>query len=258
MSESGTYYLTKDITVTDPMGALYTGTFSGTLDGQGHTITIVYDKNDSTVFDAQSGFVFANLKNATVKNLTVSGARMAIGSVTGQYGILARRATGTVLIDGVHVVNTTITESETPNANVGGFIGDTDAGSEVTIRNSSFEGTIEVAHVAGGLIARVGTSSTAATSVLIENCTVSGKLSSTGQRVGGFVAQINVSASCRIINCESKATIEGKNQAGGFVGLITAGAVTLNGCSITAVPTGTTANEWVASGTAEIVNCTKK
>ncbi|MBQ2735635.1 MAG: hypothetical protein IJF33_07355, partial [Clostridia bacterium] len=257
MSESGTYYLTNDITITDPDGTLFVKDFSGVLDGKGHTITIVYSKTTATTFDAQSGFVFANLKNATVKNLTITGPRMAIGSATGQYGILARRATGKVLIENVHVIGASITESETPNANVGGFIGDTDANSEVIIRNSSFEGTIEVAHVAGGLIARAGTSSSAATSVLIEGCTVSGTLSTTGQRVGGFVAQVNVSDSCRIINCESKATVDGKKLAGGFVGLITAGPVTLNGCSIAATPTGATANEWVASGTAEIVNCSK-
>ncbi|MBQ2734956.1 MAG: hypothetical protein IJF33_03910, partial [Clostridia bacterium] len=48
MKENGTYYLMGDITVTDPEVALYAKTFAGTLDGRGHTITIIYDKLDAT------------------------------------------------------------------------------------------------------------------------------------------------------------------------------------------------------------------
>jgi len=258
MDSKGSYVLGCDITVTDPTGALFAGTFQGTLDGQGHTITIVYDRLNATAFEAQSGFVFTNLKNATVKNLTVAGVRMTMETGSGQYGILARRASGTVLIDNVHIVGAALTEALSSNANVGGFFGDTDADSEVTIQNSSFKSTINAAHNVGGFIARAGTSSAKAKSLVIENCTLEGTLTTTGARLGGFVAQVNVSDTCLIKDSENRATLTGDALAGGFVGAVTAGKVTLNGCTLASLPTATTANAWVASGETEVVNCQMK
>ncbi|MBR2019648.1 MAG: hypothetical protein IKA05_04545 [Clostridia bacterium] len=258
MDSKGSYVLGCDITVTDPTGALFAGTFQGTLDGQGHTITIVYDRLNATAFEAQSGFVFTNLKNATVKNLTVAGVRMTMETGSGQYGILARRASGTVLIDNVHIVGAVLTEALSSNANVGGFFGDTDAESEITIQNSSFKSTINAAHNVGGFIARAGTSSAKAKSLVIENCTLEGTLTTTGARLGGFLAQVNVSDTCLINHCENRATVTGNTLAGGFVGLVTAGSVTLNGCGLASLPTADAANAWVASGEAEVVNCQMK
>jgi hypothetical protein len=58
MSQTGTYYLSKDITLTSS----YAKEFKGTLDGNGHTITISGAKS-----------IFSKLTGATVKNLTIVG-----------------------------------------------------------------------------------------------------------------------------------------------------------------------------------------
>ena len=256
MKESGTYYLTGDITVTDPEAALYAKTFAGTLDGRGHTITIVYDKLDATAFDGGSGFVFANLKNATVKNLTVTGARMAMGATSSQFGILACRVSGTVVIENVHVKNAKLTEYDSPNTNIGGFFGDTAKDVTLTIKDSGFEGEIDTAHTVGGLIGRVGSSSAAVKSITVENCTVKGTLSSTGSQIGGFFGMLRAQTAV-IKNCECRASVQGSKLAGGFIGSVKEGTPTLDGCKLTGSVTGETAGDWVASGTVTTVNCSK-
>lgn len=55
MDQTGNYYLTADIT----LSATYNGTFAGTLDGKGHTVTV-------------SAPVFENVKG-TVKDLVIKG-----------------------------------------------------------------------------------------------------------------------------------------------------------------------------------------
>ena len=54
MDQTGSYYLTADITLSET----FVGTFAGILDGKGHTITV-------------SAPIFENVKG-TVKNMTVS------------------------------------------------------------------------------------------------------------------------------------------------------------------------------------------
>lgn len=258
MDSVGNYYLTDNITITDPEGALCPKDFCGVLDGKGYTITIVYSDLTSTEFlEGGSGFLFVNVNGATIKNLTISGVKMSVGSVSNQFGVLARRATGTVLIENVHVKNATVIEVTNPNANIGGFFGDIGANAAIIIKDSSFEGTINAEHAVGGLLGRIGTSSAAAKSVEIQNCTVSGTLATTGARIGGFVAQVNVSGPCQIKGSECKATVTGSDLAGGFVGQVVAGTVALRDCKLTETPTGSMVRDWVASGSADITNCTK-
>ncbi|MBQ2734887.1 MAG: MBL fold metallo-hydrolase [Clostridia bacterium] len=221
MASTGEYYLTNDITITDPTTRVGPRSFSGTLDGQGYTITVEYTTdNGATLFDAvQDGFLFYEL-SGTVKNLTIDGARVtAQGSVSGQYGILTRRATGTLVVENVHIINAKLSDSVSGNANVGGFIGDAN-GSSLTIKDSSFEGTLTGKHQMGGLLGRAGTGSG---TVSIENCIVKGSVS--GATAGGFIALVT-----------------------------TTGAVTLNDCVVhaTVTSTATPSNSFVANGTATV------
>lgn len=260
MESDGIYFLANDITVTDPTGPLFSGNFAGVLDGNGYTITAVYNKLSATPFNmsAGSGFLFANLYDgATVKNLTISGVRMAIGSVANQYGVLARRTSGTVLIENVHVKNATITEQTASNSNIGGFVGDVNAKASLTIKDSSFDGTITTPHTIGGLIGRAGTSKEAAKSVTIKNCTVSGELNCTGDQVGGFIGLCNVSDSCLIQNSTCQATVKGGDLASGFIATVNGATPKLESCKLTGTVTGKKVGDWAASGTVTTVNCTK-
>ena len=259
MDSAGNYYLTGNIVVTDPAGALCPKEFGGVLDGRGYTITVVYSKLTSTDFlEGGSGFLFANVNGATIKNLTISGVKMSVGTVSNQFGVLARRASGTVWIENVHVKNATILEMTTSNTNIGGFFGDTGAKAEITVKDSSFDGEITSEHTVGGLIGRLGTASSGAKRVEIQNCKVSGKLSSSGigAQVGGFVGICNTSDACVINGGECSATVVGGNFAGGYLGNVVGGTAALNNCKLSTAPAGTGVNAWVGAGNATTNNCT--
>jgi hypothetical protein len=50
--------------------------------------------------------------------------------------------------------------------------------------------------------------------------------------------------------------VKGATLAGGFAGKLVGGTLKLDTCKLTATVTGPTSNNWVASGTAEVVDCT--
>ena len=255
-----TYVLANDITVIDPVGTIGPSSFSGTLDGAGHTITIQYTSNNTTFFEAGSGILFGNIKNATIKNLTISGAKLTTNKTSAQFGILAFRAYGKSVVDNVHVINATMTSGNTPGGNFGGFFGDTNANANITIRNSSFDGTIDTTFNVGGLIGRLGTYSGGTADLTVENCTVSGNFIGSGY-VGGLVA-VAKGGDITVTNTEVKnATITASMEtglAGGVFGIAWSGTnATFNGCTVTNVTlSGATTDNWVASGTVETVNCT--
>ncbi|MBR2020360.1 MAG: hypothetical protein IKA05_08190 [Clostridia bacterium] len=256
MDPSGSYVLNADITLTDVTGPLFASTFTGTLNGNGHTITFVYNTVSATTLTSGNGVLFAKISGATVKNLTISGAKLVVNGSSGQYGLVAGRAGGTVTMDNVHVKNSTITETSTSNSNIGVFFGDTEGKSTVTITNSSADVVMNCKHNVGGLIGRVGTSSAQAKSVVIQNTTVKGTLSTTGSGIGGLIGIVNATDNVKIENSTNEATVTGSALASGFVGSVTNGNVTLSGCTNKGVITGATKDAFVASGTASKVNCT--
>ena len=78
MDASGSYTLTKDIIVTEP----YASDFSGTFDGNGHTVTLAIDqpsKDNIGLFSKISST--ATIKNVTVDG-TVTGSR-CVGGIAG-------------------------------------------------------------------------------------------------------------------------------------------------------------------------------
>lgn len=255
-----TYVLANDITVIAPVGTIGPSSFSGTLDGAGHTITIQYTSNNTTFFEAGSGILFRMFSNGTVKNLTISGAKITTGTTSTQFGFLAFRAYGNIVVDNVHVINATMTSGNAPGGNFGGFFGDTAADANITIRNSSFNGTIDTTFTVGGLLGRLGTNAGGTADLTVENCTVSGNFTGTGY-VAGLVAIVK-GGDITVTNTEIKnATITASTEtglAGGVFGIAeSATNATLNECKITNVTlSGATTDNWAASGTVETVNCT--
>lgn len=255
-----TYVLANDITVIDPAGRIGPSSFSGTLDGAGHTITIQYTSNNTTFFEAGSGILFRMFSNGTVKNLTISGAKITTGTTSTQFGFLAFRAYGNIVVDNVHVINATMTSGNAPGGNFGGFFGDTAADANITIRNSSFNGTIDTTFTVGGLLGRLGTNAGGTADLTVENCTISGNFIGSGY-VAGLVAIVK-GGDITVTNTEIKnATITASMEtglAGGVFGIAeSATNATLNECKITNVTlSGATTDNWAASGTVETVNCT--
>ena len=120
--KGGSYILTQDITLAKNK---YIASFEGTLDGNGHSVTI---DNGCGLFRTagKSG------SPATIKNLTVKGTVSGSGSV----GAVAASAIGT--IDNVTVEANV---SSTSSNNIGGFA-NCNGKNELTVSNSTFAGTV--------------------------------------------------------------------------------------------------------------------
>lgn len=182
-SLSFNYKLQTDL---DFNGEIYNiGTFTGKLDGNGHTIRNIRENNNT----------FINLlRNATLKNLTVdtyvnTGTG---GSSTGSYGGFIGQADQSSNIDNVHLKNVSVTNR---NAYVGGFIGYTNG---VFITNSSitnvhvYETNKNIIRNSGRFGGFIGENNNS----VIQNCyaqdvNIEIKYAQYTQGIGGFIGRHN-------------------------------------------------------------------
>lgn len=138
---NGNYILTADLTLTE---IPHITDFSGTLDGNGHTINISGSESSTT---SGQGGIFANTTgDAKISNLDIIGgdrqATMAEGGML--VGLVTNGSTLT--IDNVHVEGT-ITASRDDNAShlfAGGIVGFVPTDSKINISNSSFTGSVTI------------------------------------------------------------------------------------------------------------------
>lgn len=191
MVASGSYTLTKDIIVTEP----YASDFSGTFDGNGHTVTLAIDqpsKDNIGLFSKISS-------TATIKNVTVDG------TVTGSrcVGGIAGTSNGTI----TQCQNkATITATKNGSGNysqAGGIVGYAE---NATITSCANVGNVNAAPNDGRRCG--GVAGYAKTSV-IENCYNQGQVSScktgSGAAVGGIAGYIDSNASVK--NCYNSGAI---------------------------------------------------
>lgn len=141
MVASGSYTLTKDIIVTEP----YASDFSGTFDGNGHTVTLAISG------DSDYQALFAKLAaGAVVKNVTVEG------KVTGKKCVAGIAGYAT---DNVKIENCKNTASITGNKNVGGILGEAYNNEEsisVGIKNCANEGAVNgTGSAVGGIVGKM-------------------------------------------------------------------------------------------------------
>lgn len=137
----GDFVLTADIT---PDNIPHITNFSGTLDGNGHTINISGSESSTT---SGQGGIFANTTgDAKISNLDIIGgdrqATMAEGGML--VGLVTNGSTLT--IDNVHVEGT-ITASRDDDAShlfAGGIVGFVPTDSKINISNSSFTGSVTI------------------------------------------------------------------------------------------------------------------
>ena len=193
--------LAADITIDD----YFRGTFSGTIDGQGHTITL---PGNLTQDFAPIGTAGAG---ATFKNLNI------VGDVTTnkQLSGIAWKVSGATTIDHVNV-NLKVNSSTN---RTGGYIVNCDGKTTFTNCTSTIDFTTTAESNAAGFICAVNTNG----SFRFENCVVEGKnVVNNGWRAGGFVGSdyVNV-GEATFINCVNNCDIlqwNGSERIGGFVG----------------------------------------
>lgn len=203
------YTITQDMDFT---GVTFTpiSTFSGTLDGNGKTVSNLTFK----AADNKCGLVGNNIgtiRNLNFNNITLNAAIKA--------GIVAAENNGT--IDNCHV-NRGSVQGSTNNECIGGFVGHNKA----TISSSSVQNISVVAEPtsntsAGGFVGKSETTNCNIIDSYVSNgCTI--KLNSgsgSTNRVGGFVGS---HWGGNIYGCYSNTTmtINAQGDVGGFAGLI--------------------------------------
>ena len=209
---SGIITLGADFEVTTAFSAAFTGT----LDGQGHTIT--YNLTNP----GKVGLFTSTGEGAVIKNLKVAGT---IEANTGAAGLIYT-VNGATTIQDVKI-SANITSSSYP---LGGFV--VDGKNKLTIKGCEYTGTIWTTASASadcaGFISRV----TGDGAFNIENCSFSGTVreesksgtAAAGWRASGYVStveKINAPDECFFTNCSYTGTIlqgNGSVRLGAYVG----------------------------------------
>ena len=178
-------------------------TFNGTLDGQGHTVygiyMSIYNSGYKGIFGCSNG-------NVTVKDLSIKNSYVRTG-----------------------------TDSTGVKEAVGGLFGRIEGeGSTVTFSNVSVELLLEerdcgyAVNKMGGF---VGSLNPKDSTVILENCSFSGKVTSTGEYVGGMVGFLsNASMNLTVKNCVNTGEVSGKYYAGGIAGRMTVRDFAMSDC----------------------------
>jgi len=221
-------------------------TFTGTLNGNSHTITMSVGKDAKIVFHTHNG-LFAKTSGAKISNLMlVSNFNIVGDNVSGgdacYIGSISAYNSGALTIDSV-TANVTASPSGAYTNFVGGLVGYVaDSTSEVSFTNSAVTANLTYNNSTtkvdctclGGVIGMVGAvTSTSAPVIKFDNVTVGGKITDkhtgSNSRVGGLIAEVGAkdnSASVvpnkiSITNVNINAlTINssGKSNSGGFLG----------------------------------------
>lgn len=135
-AQNGTYYLTSDFTLDGSHMFGHTSTFSGTLYGNGHTITVLSGYNAARKTE-KNGILFSQV-SGTVRDLTVvlgnggsTAQRIDIGDGnTGYYGVITGALAGgtisncRVVIQSNVVFHAATQSSGTQNVGIGGIAGE--------------------------------------------------------------------------------------------------------------------------------------
>lgn len=143
MVAGGSYKLTADITVTAP----YANEFTGTFDGNGHTVTL-----EITASTANVGLFSKLAGGAVVKNVITAGSVTTTGKkcVAGIAGYAT---------DNVKIENCKNTASITGTKNVGGILGEAYNNEEsisVGIKNCANEGAVNgTGSAVGGIVGKM-------------------------------------------------------------------------------------------------------
>lgn len=168
MDASGSYTLAADITVTEP----YANDFSGTFDGNGHTVTL-----NITASTANVGLFKTLSGGAVVRNVITAGSISSTEKYVGGIAGFANTYSGDVIIE-----NCKNTATVQGGNGVGGIFGYCSGSAHsVTITGCANTGTISGARNSGGICG------TLENAHFIKNCYNSGAV--TGSNIGGILGR---------------------------------------------------------------------
>lgn len=206
MVAGGSYKLAADITVTEP----YAYDFSGTFDGDGHTVTL-----NITASTPNVGLFSKLAGGAVVKNVITAGSVTATGK--NNVGGIAGTADGNVTIE-----NCKNTASIKGGKGAGGILGYSEPGSGfVTISSCANMGSVsgtrkQVGGIAGNVVGThiirncynqgdisdgAGILGRGTKGVLVENCYTVGSVKTNGAIMAVSSSSYSSDEPCRIVNC---------------------------------------------------------
>ena len=206
MVAGGSYKLAADITVTEP----YAYDFSGTFDGDGHTVTL-----NITASTPNVGLFSKLAGGAVVKNVITAGSVTATGK--NNVGGIAGTADGNVTIE-----NCKNTASIKGGKGAGGILGYSEPGSGfVTISSCANMGSVsgtrkQVGGIAGNVVGThiirncynqgdisdgAGILGRGTKGVLVENCYTVGSVETNGAIMAVSSRSYSSDEPCRIVNC---------------------------------------------------------
>ena len=211
-----------EITSTDEWSPSTTA-FTGTFDGQGHTITGLKNTSATTDFGFIPKSGLCTVKNLTLKDytLTVSGA------MGGVIGYVSKDGTK---LDNVHVEGANF--SQTASKPAGGLVGATYTSCSITFKNCSFEGKLtNESNQTGGIIGN-SYGNVTATNCYVNATITSNGSSSSNPGVGGIVGWTN-QTNVKVSNSYVAGSIISKGErVGGIGGRL--GYTVLTDCVVTA------------------------
>lgn len=221
MKATTSYYLTADITITEP----YTKTFYGTFDGNGHSITV---SGPAYVFKRITG----TLKNLTVKgNINVSSDSEVAGVAA--YAGSETTAVTTTFENVVSEVNITASGYASQTNPVGGIVSRMNKGTVSFVNcknkgNITLDTTVGAATNVGGILGFV----TGADKVTFTNCVNEGNISSKqlNAQIGGIAGYVETweynskAFALEFDGCQNKGEISACSSThmgvGGIVGCV--------------------------------------
>ena len=204
MTADGTYYLAADITVSET----YAGTFTGTLDGNGKTVTV-----SAPMFEQMNG---------TVKNLTTAGKleyNAAAADEKVYFGAVAKQATAGVFEKVTNKATITVSGAA-KEVCVGGICGRAMKGGATATKfvGCTNEAAISSIEATGGIC---GESQVSEDATLFDGCYNKGNITSSGTVSGvaaGGIVGYSGTAAITIKNCTNDGSITSGYRAGGIQG----------------------------------------
>ena len=249
MKPDGDYYLTQDLDFsgTTYTRNVYTQTFSGTLDGNGHKLTGVTVKGTNS--DAG---IFGNSFNGTLKNLSIGSedASVSVSSTGSGYSVavVAATMTGGATFDNVKIyanvkgdgktagftcymvsgkitiTNCAVYGSVTGNPAAGFLALSNDFSNDAEIRDSVNYATVSAqGSSAGGFYTvAASTGGSRKTNMVISGCVNFGSISATDWRVGGIVGEFNEekTSTLTVDYCYNMGDITMKGSGGYAAGIV--------------------------------------
>lgn len=212
MKANGKYYLNADITI----DASYASTFTGTFDGNGHTVTV-------------SVPLFLSLGTCTIKNLTINGSVNEDAEAACAGAIVSTVKCNKKYIIVENVVNNA---AVTGTSYAGGFIGQVitaddakNAENTVVFRRCVNSGAVSGKDYVGGLLGYM-TSFSLEISDCENTAAVTAVKGTTDSYAGGIVGyfgdgtKYSTAKSVNIIRCKNKGKVTSELRAGGIVGFV--------------------------------------